>query len=182
MSKLTEIKKDLYANSDIIVVGIKIINNIPKRDCWSETVNIVVAPKEGVYEADKLQLLMEELVLSVKRCDQDRFYGEGGPLSIGVLYFDEEIGTETNYACREIVLTDNELLARDFDEFVDGKQLTKTASSTYIFRRRTWVRLYPDLQIALQVIRNGKNEYRIEKEKMIKHRDLLSRVISNLSL
>lgn len=180
MSMLKEVKGDLYANKGIVIVDIQVASHIPDRDgYWSETVNIIVAPKKGIYEVDKLQLLMEQLVPSVGYTCKDSFRGGGGNISFGKLYFDENIGLEKKYVCREIMLDDEGLLAKNLHGFIEGKCLIETRENI-VLRRRTWVCLYPNVQIALQVVNDGKDKYSINRDKLLRYQGRFARLLTRL--
>lgn len=181
MSMLSEVKKDLYANKNIAVVDISIDRSgagsyFEKR--W-ETVDIVVAPKKGIYEADKLQALMEQLTPSVRCSDSDSFSEGSHAMSFGKLYFDEVIGTEKRNIHREIILTDEDFLSKGLEGFVDGKRIIKE-EKTVMLERRTWVRLYPNLKIALEAVHNGTDRFHIDMEKLAKSKGRFASLLARL--
>lgn len=181
MSMLNAVKKDLFANAGVGIVDIRIINHIPERNnYWSETVNITVAPNKGIYESAKLQELMLQLTPKVECTDKDSFYESEGYLSFGKLYFDEDIGIEKKYVRREIVITDEDLLKKNFEGFVDGKCVVEKNDNNIPLQRRTWVRLYPNVQVALVAVHTGKFMCSIDKAKLSKYKGRLARMLTRL--
>lgn len=164
MSLVKQVLEDVYANRDIVVVDVKIRNFIPERDgYWSETVDIVVAPKRGIYNGKELNHLLNRLT-KANWTSRDEF-NEIGPntasMSFGKLYFDENIGLENAYIRRDIALTEEDLLAKDFKGFQEGK-LTIEEKKKIPLTRRTWLRLYPNVNIALRAVNEGENVYSID--------------------
>lgn len=181
MSMLNAVKKDLFANPSVEIVDIKIENHLPyAAGYWTETVNIVVAPKKGVYDADKLQELMLQLTPSTGCTSKDDFRESETTLSFGRLYFDESIGVEKRYLRRELVLTDEDLLKKEFEGFVDGKRVMEEGDDNIAIMRRTWVRLYPNVQVALKVVAEGEHEYSIDKSKLSRCKGRLARMLTRL--
>lgn len=169
MTKLEQVRKALQENPDIVIVGAPEFNYLPGRSSyWSHTVDFYLAPRNtGVYEAKELQSMMKSLIpeLTPTTVDDFRDGGKGGSLSFGKLYFDEEIGTET--VRRELVLSDLTIAP---DNFVEGKLVI---DGTEAIRRRTWVRLYPNILIAAEALQD-KNQYSISKEELAKSRKSLT--------
>lgn len=181
MSKLSELKKDLYANQGIVVVDISINRNgvgSYHETRW-EAVDIIVAPKKGVYEVDKLQALMEQLTPSVKCSYSDSFSEGSHSMSFGRLYFDETIGTEKQHLRREITLTDEDFLSRGLEGFVDGKRIVEEEKNVTL-QRRTWVSLYPNVKIALGAAQDGIDTYSITQEKLAKSKGRIARLLTRL--
>jgi hypothetical protein len=96
VTKLDIVKKALFGNPEIVVVDYHERNYIPSRSsgCWSHTVNIFVAPREGVYSVDKLQQIMLGLIPDLPPTKKDDFHESPQEVTLGVLYFDEAIGRE----------------------------------------------------------------------------------------
>lgn len=163
MSKLTHVQKTLQGNPNITIVGAPERNYLPNVDgYWSQTADFYVAPKTGgVYTAKELQSFMMSLVPGLAPTCKDDFHESESAVSFGKLYFDEDIGTEA--VRREIVLTDPDLFASA--GFVDGKRIIER---TQEIRRRTWVRLFPNVPIAAAALR-GENEYSISKSDLSKY-------------
>jgi hypothetical protein len=153
MNKLTQIRKALEGNNDITIVGSRESNEIQKIEAgyWMHTVYFYVAPKTGIYSADKLQALLMALIPEVKPATKDDFRECNDEMDFGKLYFNEVIGTET--VRREI--TDEVLFSPD--SFVEGKQVIEFSKDLI---RRILVKLFPDTQVAANALK-GKNQYRI---------------------
>lgn len=175
MSKLTLVRKALQENPDISIVDAPERNYLPYKDgYWSHTVDFHVAPKTGViYTAKELQALMMSLIPGLEPTCRDDFREWEREIDFGKLYFDEVIGVED--IRREIVLTDEDMFLSA--GFVEGKQIIEKRIDVM---RRTWVRLFPNAQIAAAALR-GENEYRISKAKFVKHRGIFARLASTLS-
>lgn len=157
MSKLSQVKKALLGNPEIIVIATKEINYLPgENGFFSHTVDFFVAPKVGTLStAEELQTLMMSLVPEIKPTSVDNFDDRGDDkMSLGKLYFDEYIGTRNI----EIVLTDEDMFS------IKGCFDGKIEQSTKI-ERRVWVRLYPNIQAAKSAER-GIDQYSISKKKL----------------
>ncbi|MFA6423800.1 MAG: hypothetical protein WCV83_00625 [Candidatus Magasanikbacteria bacterium] len=142
MNKLSQVREALEGNTSIVVVNCCDINYIPHRDgYWSQTMSFVVAPKEGIFEAERLQSFMMSLVPGLEPTMVDQFRDAGDLMDFGKLYFDEDIGTEQ--VRREITLTDESLFG--MDGFTNGKRVILEKLQV---QRRTWVRLFPSEAVA----------------------------------
>lgn len=162
MSKLEEVRKALFGNAAIVVIDIQTNKFDPDRSGYhQETVDFTVAPKKGIYDADKLQELMMKLVPGVSLTCKDDFRSSGESMQFGKLYFDENIGEEKMR--REITITDKTLLSNPPAGFENGKKIIEQTS---VLERRTWVRLYPNARIALKATQEGEHEYSIEFDKL----------------
>lgn len=170
MSKLTHVRKALQDNTNITIVGAPERNYLPGRDgYWSHTVDFHVAPKTGgVYTAKELQALMLSLAPELEPTCKDDFHELDREIEFGKLYFDEDIGTEA--VRREIVLTDKDMFPSD--GFVDGKRIIERTEKV---QRRTWVRLFPNAQIATAALK-GENKYSIPKSELTKYRGIIARL------
>ena len=169
MTKLTQVQKVLQENLDITIVDRSEKNYLPGRcGYFSHTMDFYVAPKtDGVYTAENLQTLMMSLVPGLNPTSKDDFHEErNGHMNFGKLYFDEEFGTEA--VRREITLTDEDMFASD--GFVNGKRVIEHTDRV---RRRTWVRLFPNVQIATDALK-GKNEFGIPKSELEEHQEILT--------
>src|SRR3989344_3312467 len=175
MSKLTHVRKALQENPNITMIGENECNYLPGRyGFFSHTVDFLVAPTRGaVYDTNELQVLMMSLVPELKCTQKDDFRDYHDEIMFGVLYFDEEIGTEVTR--REIVLTDPDMFA--CSDFVDGKRIIE---HTYLLQRRTWVRLFPNTQIAALAL-EGKDKYRISKRELSESKRAFTRILNALS-
>ena len=164
MSKLTQVRTALEDNPGIAIVGAPECNHLPNRvSYWSHTVDFHVAPKTGgVYTAGELQALMMSLVPELEPNQKDDFWESDLAMQLGKLYFDEEIGTEV--VRREIVLSDEDMFSSP--GFVDGKC---TIQRTERVQRRTWVRLFPNIQIATAAL-EGADGLSISKSRLSRYR------------
>lgn len=170
MSKLTHVRKALQGNPNITIVGAPERNYLPGRDgYWSHTVDFHIAPKtDGVYTAKELQALMMSLVPGLEPIYKNDFLEFDRDMKFGKLYFDEDIGTEA--VRHEIVLTDEDMFSSG--GFVDGKQIIERTEKV---QRRTWVRLFPDAQIAAAALK-GENKFWISKNELSKYRGIVARL------
>lgn len=112
---------------------------------WLEAVDVIVAPKEPIFNADKLNDFMDDLVPDLPRSarDEARKHDKESDFALGKLYFDEVIGETT----REIEVTttavDTEALQRS------GVNIGKShETKVQQLQRRTWVRVYPSAEAA----------------------------------
>jgi hypothetical protein len=126
-----------------------------------------------VYTAKELQALMMSLVPELEPTSKDNFREWDSEMEFGKLYFDEDIGTEA--VRHEIVLTDEDMFSSS--GFIDGKQIIELTEKV---QRRTWVRLFPNAQIAVAAL-EGENECRIPKNELVKYRGIVARLASALS-
>ncbi len=170
MSKFTHVRKALQDNPNITIVGAPEQNYLPGRNgYWSHTIDFHVAPKTGgVYTAKELQALMMSLISGLEPTCKDDFREWDREMEFGKLYFDEDIGTEA--VRHEIVLTDEDMFLSG--GFVDGKRIIECTKKV---QRRTWVRLFPNAQIAAAAL-EGENEYRISKSELTKYRGIVARL------
>ena len=157
MSKLSQVRKALQDNPNITIVAAKEINYLPnKHGYFSHTVDFFVAPKNGTLSTgEELQALMMSLIPGIKPTSVDNFHDYGDSMSLGKLYFDENIGIKNV----KIVLTDEDMFSSI--DFVDGK-----LEQSEKIERRAWVRLYPNIQTAV-LAEKGENQCSIRKDKII---------------
>lgn len=142
MSKLTIVREALGLNLNISVVSILKNNYLPERHGYfSHTVDYLVAPKNGLYEADELQTFMMGLIPSLEPSMKEDFEQSSDILRFGRLFFDEVIGRERRTIKRILTLTDEELY--NVAGFVDGKRTIDT-HVVEEYRRRILVRPFPD--------------------------------------
>ena len=174
MSKLTHVREALQGNATITIVGAPEQNYLPGRNgYWSHTVDFYVAPKVGgLYTAKELQVLMKSLVPGLEPTCMDNFFDRDLEMAFGKLYFDEVIGAEA--ICREIVLSDEDVFFSD--GFIDGKRIINCTQELW---RRTWVNLFPNVQIATSAL-SGENKFRISKRELTKYRGFLARLANSL--
>ena len=175
MSKLTHVREALQDNQTIAIVGAPEQNYLLGKDSyWGHTVDFHVAPKTGgVYTAKELQALMMSLVPGLEPTLKDDFQEWDREIEFGTLYFDENIGTET--VRREIVLSDEDMFSSG--GFVDGKRIIERTEKV---QRRTWVRLFPNVQIAAAAL-EGENEFLISKSELSKYRGIVARLANVFS-
>lgn len=176
MSKLTQVRKVLQENLNVVIVGALERNYLPDRSgLWSRTVDFHVAPKTGgVYTAEELQTLMISLVPELEPTYKDDFHKWSRVMQFGKLYFDEDIGAEV--IRREITLTDEDMFL--FDGFVDGRRVIECTEKV---RQRTRVRLFPNARIAAAALEGEYADERISKSDLAKHRRIFARLAGALS-
>lgn len=155
MSKLAQIRKALQENSNITIVRVNEVNNLP--DChgfWAQTVDFYVAPKTDLHKVSDLQNCLTALIPNLKPTEVDDFMEFPDHLNFGVLYYDEVIGAEITH--RDLIILDEDLpLPSRFEGGLASLNETRNIS------RRTWVRLYPNEEIARRA-HNGVNQYSIK--------------------
>lgn len=157
ISKLEQVRAALLANPNIVIVGAPERNFLPGRDgFWSHTIDFHVAPKNGVYNAEELQTLMLSLVPDLATSCMDQFHQYEREMNFGKLYYDEDIGTRVTH--QKLTLTDPSMFGAK--GFVDGKRVI---DQTEKIRRRTWVRLFPDIAIATAAL-GGNHVYSIPND------------------
>lgn len=143
MSKLDTIRTALQNDSRMQIVSAIEHTFFPNPNgYWTHTVDFVVAPNRGLYTATELQAFMTSLVPGLTPTTSDRFSDWDTSLEFGKLYFDEDIGKEI--IRHEITLTEFDFLPAGVVE--NGRAVLEEERR---IRRRTWVRLYPDIEIAM---------------------------------
>lgn len=158
MSKLATVRLALTSNTSIRVVAVDEQNHFPYRaGFWTHMVDFVVAPNQGIYTAPELQTFMDNLVPGLEPTCVDQFHDWDTSMQFGKLYFDEDIGSEV--IRREITMLETDFLPAGVVE--DGKAVFE---ETKKIRRRTWVRLYPDQEIAMA---RGKHTYYIPRTDLL---------------
>lgn len=170
--KLAKVKRALNSNNDVVIVNVEEKIHLPERDgFWSHTVDFWVAPKKGLYTADELQNFMIKLIPDLEPSSKDDFREDPYRITFGKLYFDEKIGEERVTTKRVITLTDEKL----FDlagGFPDGKKTIET-NEVFDYKRRIWVRLYPNEKFARDVL-DGKLpsicDFLVEKDVLQKYK------------
>ena len=163
MNKLNLVNKHLREISDVEIVDVIENNSVAyaRMHSWSQTMDYLVAPKEGLYTADELQDFMLTLIpADLKPTSKDHFRQYSESLEFGKLYFDEKIGEEKQ--TRILTLTDSDLL--NSVEMVDGgyenvygfdDKGVKVVETTGDLMRRTWVRVYPCVEY-IKDLQDGK--------------------------
>lgn len=143
MSKLDTVRAALQSNVNVQIVAAEERVYFPHpHSYWTHTVDFVVAPNRGIYAAAELQAFMESIIPGLQPTSIDQFHNFDTSMDLGKLYFDEDLGTET--IRHELTLTEWDFLP---DGIVnDGKVICEEERK---IRRRTWVRLYPDQEVAM---------------------------------
>jgi hypothetical protein len=111
---------------------------------WTQGVDMIVAPVTPEFDADKLNEFMFGMVKSVKPTQDDIFRSYSGNLSLGKLYYDEEIGL----IVREVNTT---VIAYDLEAMQAARIVlnpVNPSTEREQLRRRTWLRVYPDITSA----------------------------------
>jgi len=138
-SLLQQVKEGLQADERVYFAGEAVY---PRYGAgWLEAVDIIVAPVEPIYDADRLNEFMDSLLSEIPRSARDAAtkYNQRANFSLGKLYFDETIG-ETRREIKTITTAvDPEALTR---AGVNIGETHKTEEES--LERRTWVRVYPD--------------------------------------
>ncbi len=157
MTSLSVVRSALEGNADIVIIDIAERNYLPETASWCHTVDFFIAPKVGVYDAERLQDLMLSLVPGLTPTTKDDFCNFKDTLHFGKLYFDEVIGQEY----REMTISDEDL--KNTNGLVGGHLIFDKKD----LKRRVWVRLYPDVEIATRAAKgSGDVEYSIPKVEM----------------
>lgn len=173
--KMQFVVDSLRANPDIVVVGGIEQNYLETgrwpspNGYWSHTLDIYTHPVEPLYDDESLNEFMYGLVPEIEPTQSDRARGGGKvkdglfrshreELSIGVLYYDECIGTAALSASVEL---------KDGLSVVRSGALAKTweVSKDIELKQRTWVRVYPNLGHVIDAAQ-GINQYRIPGEQL----------------
>lgn len=182
MSKLSIVQKALETNTEAIIVNTQEGNySSGKIGFFCNTVDYWIAPKKGLYEAEKLQKFMIGLIPNLKPDQQDNFRQDNkrGYLELGKLYFDEKIGKEKTNVERIFHVNGKDKENFNLPESVNGKQtIKKNVNEDY--KRRIWVRLFPDEAFAKDIL-NGKlidSVYRVKSSDLKKYKPgLIQRLI-----
>lgn len=158
-TKIAVVREQLQTNPNLYFAGEihHYHSTAPESGDWTETVDIIVAPKKPIFDADKLNTLMDGLITNIEPSAKDKALNRSdGGLDLGKLYFDETIGTMQQITITKIQTAEPETI----------KKAKKTVGETrkenqYEMQRRTWVRVYPDSTSAAIVceyengVRNG---------------------------
>ncbi len=145
ISTLERVREGLKADKRVFYAG-EILHS--PAGSWTETVDIITAPVKPIYDSDKLNELMNSMVMDIPRSakDEGRHYSEDSDMTVGRLYFDEVLGTETKEIKTTIIAVEPEALLRA------GIQIGESHKTrTEELKRRTWVRVYPDATVATLV-------------------------------
>lgn len=126
MSKLATVRTALQNNVNIQIVAVEESTHFPHPDgYWSHKVDF-----------------MEALIPGLQPTCLDRFHDWDTSMEFGKLYFDEDLGHEV--IRHELTLTESDFLPAGVVQ--DGKAFYEEKRK---IQRRTWVRLYPDQEIAM---------------------------------
>lgn len=140
-SKLVIVREQLQANSRLFYAG-EIFNHPPAGPglgYWIETVDIIVAPVNSIFDIKKLNEFMDGLIdVESSSRDAARQRSDGG-IELGKLYYDESIGTRKQEIKNLVTAVDPEALQR---AGITIGETHRTVDEE--IRRRTWVRVYPD--------------------------------------
>jgi hypothetical protein len=148
MSVSSDVRAALSANTEVKVVGVVEEHHFVG---WTHTVRIVVAPRNPLTSTKKLQKLMMSLVPQTPTMKDD-FWGGREWISLGKLYFDEQIGSVREDSVLKYEITDPDF--EPGEDYVDRKKLVE-CHETRPLMRRTWVYLYPSIGMAERDIANG---------------------------
>lgn len=144
--KMQIVVDSLRANPEIVIVGgyernyLKTVEWPTPNGFWSRTLDIYTYPVRPTYDADELNEFMLGLVPELEPTRSDRFHGgdrRDDNLSLGVLYYDESIGTAALSATVQLNTGMSVVTA-------DTLAPEWTTSRTLDLSQRTWVRVFPD--------------------------------------
>ena len=128
----------------------------------SHIVAFYVAPKNGLYEVNELQTLLESLLPDIIPSRKEDFFKLGPYLMFGHLFLLEEIGTQVIHTSIEI----KDDLIELPDDFVDGKYVYDDKLS---IMRCMMIKLFPNELIAKEAMK-GNFEEKINKFDLVKFR------------
>ena len=145
-SVLSQVRDQLLANKDVFLADE--ISSSDDSGWWTETVSIIIAPKKPIYDPDKLNSFMKEIIVGIKPSSIDlaRQYNKNERFDLGKLYFDEGLGVSETQMFTKVTVYEKEALEKA--GIVEGES---RESAKKVFQRRTWVRVYPDAAIAALV-------------------------------
>jgi hypothetical protein len=185
MSKIEQVKEDLFARQDIVIVDIQTETwPLPLSGLggWNETFDLIIAPKKGIYDAEGLENFMLGLT-TVQPTSSDSFYSSPHNLSFGKLYFDEEIGRVTLVGEETLTIVDENYASRIAEqikqEYAEGKRKIEAVKKLH---RRTWVCLYPNARIALGAAHEGRNKYGISTADLGASKGRVARLLARLGI
>ncbi len=170
MSKLTEIRRALRDNRNVVVVGVKEVNNLLKEhEYWVHKLTYYTAPREHLFRADELQPFMLSLCpseLGIRPMDIEPFseaYSGRRKLGFGSLNLHEEVGVKTCW--EETVITDPDLTLPE--GFVDNKLIV---SKNDRLLRGITIRLFPTVALATEIYEGRQNVHNIWLDELAKYR------------
>lgn len=144
MNKLRQIRDALKGNPNVVIVAEKsgVVDFSNYGGLAAHTVEFLVAPKPALWDASELQGFVSSLIpAEVRLSCCDKCYEISREFRIGVLNFDENIGTVTEKT--DLVITDEDL--RTAEGLTDGK---RSSSYDTALTRRICVRVYPSASAA----------------------------------
>lgn len=147
-SKYEQILKRFQGNSDVVIIAECQENFLPYGGFFSHFVYLYIAPKNGIYTAEKLQEFMLSLAPELRPVVVNNFIDYDDEIELGRLFVDENIGTE--HIHREIILTDKSMFSSK--GFVNGKASIK---ETKQISRRIIVEIFPSRLLAKKALRHG---------------------------
>lgn len=155
-SKYEQILKRFQRNSDVVIVADQQDNFLPNGGFFYHFVYLYIAPKNGIYTAEKLQEFMLSLAPELRPDVANNFIDYNDEIERGRLFFDENIGTE--HIHREIILTDKSMFSSN--GLVNGKASIKETKQIV---RRVIVEIFPDCLLAKKALRDGISR-RVDKD------------------
>lgn len=180
-TKLQQVREALESNPKVKVVYVEEHNSLPyNRGHLTHTIDMYVAPVDGLYTAGKLQEFMMNLIPGVKQSSVDVFRDNPESLSLGKLYFDEPIGLERIVTHTESRISDSDLV--NSKGFTDGYRETDSDVTKEI-GRRIWVRVFPDeryIQDLLAEVHDG--QYSTRKDVLRRYKpNLVQKLVKKVT-
>lgn len=142
-SLLQQIREGLQSDQRVYFAG-EILHS-PYGAGWLEAVDIIVAPVKTIYDPNRLNQFMDNLVPDIPRSARDKAikYDNKSDFQLGKLYFDETLGTTK----KEIKITTTTVEPQALDRA--GVHIGESHhTEEKPLKRRTWVRVYPDVNSA----------------------------------
>jgi hypothetical protein len=142
LSKLDQVLQQLSDREDVHVAGVN--SQVPYGYGWVEMVDVIVSPTHPTYRPDSLNTFADELTkgIPVNAKIESKTYMLDG-LTVGVLLFDDVLGTEERIIITRITAVEDEPLIK-----ADLPLGESSESITTQLKRRTKVRIYPDRNLA----------------------------------
>lgn len=163
MSTLSQVRTALEQNPDVVFFENPVKNFLPSADFkYSVFVEIYAAVKHGSYDVEELEGLRTKLIPGVTPSESQKFTITGGDMIFGVLCYDEKIGTEK--ISRDVNLTDEDALW--LEGFLNGKLVTEKTTDV---KRRTRIRLYPNVTLARNAAFHGEYVESIPRRELAEH-------------
>jgi hypothetical protein len=141
-TKIALVREQLLGNPSLHFAGeIHHFNpTAPESGYWTETVDIIVAPKKPQFDLAGLNDFMDGLITGVELSARDEAYAQSDDgIHLGKLYYDETIGSMKKTTITVIDTTEPDTIQHA------GRVVGETQTErTDKIQRRTWVRVYPD--------------------------------------